>query len=54
MGVPVYGKFGFEGVGRLEIPLEEFGGKGEHVHSELISCLGRLSQSNEGGENAGG
>lgn len=37
MGVPVYQKLGFEEVGRLEIPLQEFGGKeGEvHVHGEF-------------------
>ncbi|KAE8450450.1 hypothetical protein EG329_006525 [Mollisiaceae sp. DMI_Dod_QoI] len=36
MGVPVYRKLGFEGVGRLEIDLEEFGGKGVHAHVAMI------------------
>lgn len=37
MGVPVYRKLGFEEVGRLEIPLGEFGGReGEvHVHGDF-------------------
>jgi hypothetical protein len=34
MGVPVYAKFGFREVGRLEMGLEEFGGEGTHVHGE--------------------
>lgn len=36
MGVPVYGKLGFEDVGRLELSLEEFGGEGSHVHGEFL------------------
>lgn len=32
MGVPVYRKLGFEEVGRLEIPLGEFGGEEGVVH----------------------
>jgi len=34
MGVPVYAKQGFEDVGRLEIPMGEYGGEGAHVHGE--------------------
>lgn len=36
MGVPVYAKQGFEDVGRFEIPLEEYGGVGSHVHVAMI------------------
>jgi len=39
MGVLLYKKLGFEEVGRLELPLEEFGGEGNHVHG-LFSKLG--------------
>jgi hypothetical protein len=37
MGVPVYQKLGFQEVGRLEIPLKEYGGKEDqvHVHGEF-------------------
>lgn len=37
MGAPVYKKLGFEEVGRLEIPLEEFGGEGTHVHRKFLA-----------------
>ncbi|KAI9742693.1 MAG: hypothetical protein M1818_003834 [Claussenomyces sp. TS43310] len=33
-GVPLYRTLGFEEVDRLEIPLEEFGGEGKHVHGK--------------------
>jgi len=35
MGVPLYRKLGFEEVGRLELPLEDFGGEGKHVHGSF-------------------
>ncbi|KAK0119595.1 hypothetical protein ONS95_011035 [Cadophora gregata] len=34
LGVPLYRKLGFEEVGKLEIPLSEFGGSGTHVHGK--------------------
>jgi len=47
MGVPVYKKLGFEEVGRIEIPLQEYGGKeGEvHVHGEFGFILCRMKSA---------
>ncbi|KAG4437108.1 hypothetical protein IFR05_007406 [Cadophora sp. M221] len=36
MGVAVYRKLGFEEVGRMEIPLKEFGGSGTHAHVAMV------------------
>ncbi|KAL2070411.1 hypothetical protein VTL71DRAFT_13437 [Oculimacula yallundae] len=36
MGVPVYRKLGFEEVGKIEIPLEEFGSSGTHIHVAMV------------------
>jgi hypothetical protein len=35
-GFPLYKTLGFEEVGRLRIPLEEFGGEGTHVHGKVF------------------
>jgi hypothetical protein len=34
-GFLLYKMLGFQEVDRLEIPLEEFGGQGTHVHGEI-------------------
>lgn len=44
MGVHVYTKLGFEEVGRVEIPLEPFGGEGTHVHVAMIRRPRRVEQ----------
>ncbi len=35
-GFPLYKTLGFEEVDKLEIPLQEYGGEGTHVHGNLF------------------
>lgn len=54
MGVPLYRQLGFEEVGRLEIPLRDFGGSGTHVHVAMIrrANANRLRSSGNGSEDS--
>lgn len=47
-GFPLYKILGFDEVDKLEIPLEEYGGEGEHIHGKVIEPSEHVNNLSDG------